>query len=250
MIKVNKATALLLILILAMVFLVLGCATTEPWQDDIYFSNVGAEDANFETLHLTGQTATDPPLQIDGGSLLTRPQSGTLEYDGESFYLTNINHRRFISRACDSLIKPQTVSNTTVETTVFTDVLNANELSEHRVYRLPFYGEFSTASASDTVTIKVKVNGTVILSLTSTAGVATNDPVHGWAVFTVRSIGTTGTISAHAHLMIAGKEVHANTSSLVINTAIINNLVLTFQWGAAKVGNTITLDQAFLEVLD
>ena len=203
-------------------------------------------------LHLDAGTAAagTAPIKFTAGTLLTTPEAGALEYDGTGTYLTNVNHRRFISLSSDSIITPVTVSNTANETTVFTAVLNANELKAQRVYRLNLYGEMSTASASDTIRIRVKINGTTLVDVTSTAGAVTDEPSHAKIVFTVRSTGMAGAISSYSELEIGAKEARINTSSVAVNTTIVNNIICTFQWSAAKVDNIATLDQAFLEVLD
>jgi len=203
-------------------------------------------------IHLPAGTvaAGTAPLKMTTGTLLTTPEAGVLEYDGTGIYLTNTNHRRFISQAADSIITATSVSNNTTETTVYTAVLNANELKAHRVYRLNLYGEISTASAVDTITMVVHINGTTLINLTSNAGVVTDDPCHAEVVFTIRAIGDAGEISSHCDMDIGSASIHINESSLAVDTTVINNITVTFQWSAAKVDNIATLDQAFLEVLD
>jgi len=266
----NKRTdfkrSALFIILAAFVLAMAGCgAPGDPIVDDLYTQNVypgmtdtydiGSTDATynegwFRSVQLTGQRIGQPPIKIDAGELLTVPEAGSIEYDGTGIYLTNTNHRRYISQAADSIIAPATVANTIVETTVFTGVLNADELVAHRVYRLSLFGEVSTASAADTVTVTIYTDGIPVVTLTSAAGVVADAPFHGTLVFTVRAIGVAGAISSHASLQLANKMIHTNISSTVVDTTAINNLTVTFQWSAAKVDNIMTLDQAFLEVLD
>ena len=118
----------LIAVVLIPALLLTGCAPGDPLTDDVYLTGVWGEHATFETIHLTGQSASDPAIKIDGGELALVPESGAIEYDGESFYLTNIARRRFISQSCCSIIEPITVSNSAVETVVFTDTLDADEL--------------------------------------------------------------------------------------------------------------------------
>lgn len=195
-------------------------------------------------------TAGTAPIKLTAGTLLTVPESGAIEYDGTGTYITNTNHRRFLSQAADSIISSVIVSNTVAETTVFTGTLNANELKAHRVYRLNYYGHLDTASAADTVTVRVHINGTTLVTLTSNSGSITDEPFHGQAVFTVRTTGVGGTISTHGDAEIGTKFIHSNIPSVSVNTTSANYITLTFQWSAAKVDNIMNLDQAFLEVLD
>jgi hypothetical protein len=203
-------------------------------------------------LHLPAGTAAagTAPLKLTMGTLLAAPEAGVLEYDGTGIYLTNTNHRRFISQAADSIITSQTVANTVVQTTVYTAVLNANELKAYRVYRLWYFGKFSTHDAADQITVVVNVNGTTLVTLQSTAGLVTDAPFSGSCVFTVRTTGVAGTISSYGNITLGTKIVNTNTSSVSVNTTAINYSTLVFQWSNADAGNTITLDQAFVEVLD
>jgi hypothetical protein len=98
--------------------------------------------------------------------------------------------------------------------------------------------------------VKISVNGTSAVTLASTAGLVTNKPFNGSCVFTVRSTGVGGAISAFGELELDTKILHTNTSSIAVNTTAINYATLKFQWDSAEADNTITLDQAFLEVLD
>ncbi len=229
----------------------IGGNFTQGWVAIYDNLGIGVQNPSAK-IHLSAGTATvgTAPLKMTSGTLLTTPEAGVLEYDGTGIYLTNTNHRRFISQAADSIIDSVIVSDTAAETTVFTGTINANELKTHRVYRLSYYGHMDTASAADTVTIRVHINGTTLVTRTSAIGIVTDSPFHGETVFTVRTTGAMGTISAYGEAEVGASVAQANASSIVVNTTNINYVTLTFDWDVAKVDNIMTLDQAFIEVLD
>lgn len=63
----------------------------------------------------------------------------------------------------------QTLSNTTVETTVFTMTVPANMLETDKGLRVEYYGSLTTLLTPPTVTVKVKFGG---MTLTAVNGVA------------------------------------------------------------------------------
>lgn len=188
-------------------------------------------------------------IKIASGNLLSTLKPGVIEYKDGVFYITGAGNRRAISRSSDSIVTPITVADTVVETTVWTGVLVANSLSVKKVLDVKASGQFSTANASDTLTVRLKLNGTTLLSLTSNAGAVTDEPGHMSAYGTVRTIGATGTIASHGMLALGVKSTHANTSSTVVDTTTSNDLTVTAEWSNALAGNTFTFDQGFLEVL-
>jgi len=213
--------------------------------------NVGIGVTPTARLHLAAGTATanTAPVKLTSGTLLTVPEIGVIEYYDGRYYITSVT-RRVISRASDSIIIPATVADTVTETTVWTGTLAIDSIRPYKVYRVNFYGKFSTANASATVTIRIKLNSTVVVILTSTGGTVTDDFWHGSATLTARTIGVTGTVSGHGDVMLGVKSVHTNTSSIIVDTTAATNIIVTIQWSAALAGNTLTLDQAFLEVMN
>lgn len=223
-----------------LLFVSVGCQG-DPIRDGLYI----------ESVHLTGQSEGTAPLVIEAGTLATSPTEGTIEYDGERLYLTNVDKRRIFSRASDSIIESTNVTNTTNETVIYTATINTGGLVTHKVFRVFLAGQFSTHNATVTTTIRIKINGTVLAILSSTPGVVTDEPWHGDAIFTVRNEGETGTISSHADLKLGNAdETHFNISSFTLNTTIPTAITVTAEWDIANPGSSISLDQAFVEVLD
>lgn len=71
--------------------------------------NVGIGTTNpTAKLHLAAGTTSMAPLKLTSGTLLTSPQSGTIEYDGANFYLTDSTNTR---RAIAANANPGTIDN-------------------------------------------------------------------------------------------------------------------------------------------
>ena len=54
-------------------------------------------------LHLIGGTSSTAPLKLNSGVLLTSPQSGSVEYDGSNYYLTDSTNTRRTIATTDAL---------------------------------------------------------------------------------------------------------------------------------------------------
>lgn len=201
-------------------------------------------------LHIKAGTAAagTAPLKFTTGTNLTTPEAGVMEYDGTRFYITGTAARRVISRGSDSIITPETVHTSVAETTVFTASLPADTIAAGKVYEIFGYGKASTHDASATLTIRLKINGTVLVTVGEKPGAAADDPLHYRLSFTARTIGVTGTISSHGDIQIKDTIEHANVSSTVINTTGIITVTVTFQWDASHASNTATLDQGFMKL--
>lgn len=199
-------------------------------------------------LHLGAGTATasTAPLKFTAGTSLTTPESGTMEYDGKRLFFTSTSVRRGIVESDYAIITPVTVANTVTETTVFTASLPANSMSAKDVFDIALRGYFSTANASDTFTVSMKIGGTTVTSVTLSAHSVTDAPFHADLTSTIRTIGATGTVSAFMDCDIDNVSQDSYTSSTVVDTTGSNDITVTVQWDNALAGNTFTLDQAYL----
>jgi hypothetical protein len=206
-------------------------------------------------LHLPAGTAaaSTAPLKFNAGTLLTTPEAGVMEFDGTGIYLTNTNHRRFISQASDSIIA--TVTATTVaSTTLWTGITNANELKAYRVYNVKGCGLINNVSAAGVVTVTVNFGATAIITFVSPSAKLTNDPYHFEVVVTVRTTGAAGTVSAFGELTVdattGSKTTHVVTESIAVDTTIANNITVKATWSAANAANWLKLTQCWLAFAD
>lgn len=140
-----------------------------------------------------------------------------------------------------------TVANTTTETTVWTGTLVADSMKAGRVYEIFLYGKYSTNDSSDTFDLKIKVAGTTVATITSTAANVSDTPISIKTTITVRSEGASGTIIPHTSATFdnADKDVHHGTET--IDTTVANDLKATVTWGVAESGNSVTIGQGYLK---
>ena len=138
------------------------------------------------------------------------------------------------------------VSNTTTETTIYEGEVLPNSLKQNQIIKVLGYGVVSTASASDSVTIRFKVGGVTKQTFTLTPKLITNEHLHIEGTTTQRTLGTSGIRATHQDICI-GDECSGNNGVGTIDTTSNSNLTITAQWNNAKVGNTLSLYQGFME---
>ena len=200
-------------------------------------------------ITLGAGTTTVWPLRFTSGTSLTDAVAGTLEYNGACLYFTEVIDRRCISVAADTIVAPTSVSNTTNETVLFTGSISAAELKAGKVIRVTGMGKLSTDDASNVVTLRVKIGTVTIITMASTAKIATDKPWHTDCTMTIRTAGAGGTVSGHGHVQIEDTDFSDNTSSQAIDTTAANNVTITAQWNTADADDIITIDQGYIEVL-
>lgn len=155
------------------------------------------------------------------------------------------------SMTCEDVkVSTVDVANTTVETEIYNKVLVVNSLRPKRVFRVNLLGRYSAANNSDTVTIRIKVGGTVVGTIITPAAVVSDAPISVHCNMTVRSIGSGGVIVAYTQADLDnGGADNANTTETLIDTTTHNTIQATATWSAANVGNTVSIDQGFTEVI-
>ena len=188
-------------------------------------------------INLTGIAA--PPSAVNG----------QIYHYNKRFYLDSAN-RRVISRSGDVTLTPVTVANTDVEMTLWEGTVLPNTLAVGKVYKGWGLGKFSTANASAVLTIRTKLNGVELSSITSSLGKVTDVAGFARAFITIRSIGVAGTVTCFSSFQLDQKSFIANNSSVAIDTTSGSNMEITAQWNTAHAENTVTIDQGFLEALN
>jgi len=148
-----------------------------------------------------------------------------------------------------------TVSETTITSTgVGTLTLPTDFLLAGKTIKITGHGIHS-ASGSPSITIKVKLGSTVVLTTGSVAtGNTTNEEWEIAALITCRTAGSSGTVFAQGCYIENASTPRsfgmANTSATTINTTTSQALTITAQWTAANVANTISLTNLVVEVLN
>jgi len=196
----------------------------------------------------TGVVDVKGPIKIsDVGALLSTPQAGTFEFDDDRMYLTNVNSQRAIDTTGHVIVSTLTVSNTAVETTLFSGSIIADELKVGNVVKFQGSGILSTATAADDPTLNVYIGTNLIGTFTPAIGLVTDDHWHVEFDITIRTVGAAGTFAFHGNMHISTFEDF--TAALgSIDTTGTDNLTIKVLWPAAKVGNTISIYTGYDEI--
>ena len=199
-------------------------------------------------LHIKAGTATasTAPLKLTTGINLTTPEAGTIEYDGCSFFITNVASQKAIDRTSDVALSTVTVQNTTGETTIWTGPMAANSLCAGNVFKFHANGLISSDSVGDLITIRIKVGGVTKATLEGAAKKLEDDHFHIDAVATQRTIGGSGSRAIHIDMIIDEIE-YSVTSVATIDTTTNMDVTITAQWNNQDVGNILELYQGFME---
>lgn len=201
------------------------------------------------TVKLAAGTAAMGPLQYQSGTNLTTPVAGTAEYDGKSWFFTPVSTRRVVDLSGGIITATTTVANTITPTDLANLGLDANSLNVGKTVSLRILGRYSTANGTDTVSLAVKIGGTTFTTIVTTAGTVTNAALDLTLTFTVRSIGAAGTVwgFVRATVNAADKSV-AGTATTSLDTTVAQTVSVAATWSNALAGNTISVDQAWLEL--
>jgi len=188
-------------------------------------------------------------INVDGPDSLLAAVDGQIFHYDKKFYLTSGN-QRVISRASGAMVTPVTIADTTTETTLYEGSVLSNTLSVGKVYRVSVFGAFSTVNASVTLTVRTKLNGVELASITSALGQVTGVAGFTQAYITTRSTGATGAVSCFSSFQLDEKSFIANNSSVTLDTTSGNSVQITGQWSVANASNTVTADQGLLEAMN
>jgi hypothetical protein len=195
---------------------------------------------------MTGQLILEDTLKLDEKTLLATPVAGTIEYDNNRFYITNVGHQRSVDRTSDVALTSTSCVNTTTETTMWTGEINANDLMVGNILKVEAHGQISSDSASDVLTLRFYIGSTLIASIDSPGKALSADC---WSVHfdsTIRAIGASGVIARHLEMSIEDdSNVTCGTTS--VDTTADEDITITAQWNNAKAGNTFGLGIGYLE---
>ncbi|MEI7485313.1 MAG: hypothetical protein WCK13_11450 [Ignavibacteriota bacterium] len=205
-------------------------------------------------LHLQAGTATanTAPLKFTAGPLLTTPEPGAIEYKGHTFYATSYLVRRSIVLAQDVDLAPVTVANTTAETVVHTEEMMANYLTAGKVIIARLNGSFLTSGNGQIFTVRLRVAGTLVCTVTST-GQSTGLTPRAFEIdltSTVRSIGSSGTIVTFGKVTQDNVAPNSGIGTASINTTGSNTMTISVQWTEASASNSLTIEQGYTECVD
>ena len=175
--------------------------------------------------------------------------AGDVWDDGNALHYLPVTDERSVMLANGVVLSSTTVSNTTSETTVYTETISANELYKGSKWHVKLSGVHSTANAQDTWTGRLKIGGTAIQTVTIDAGNVTDQFWSMEFFFTVRGTGAAGTVMSAVEANTGGTDhSSAGTSTDTVDTTIQEDMTLTIQWDAADTDNTLTITQGHTEI--
>ncbi len=144
----------------------------------------------------------------------------------------------------------QSISNSSVEGTMYTRVTAANSMLANQVFKVRISGRLTTANGTDYVTIRLKLNAVTIVTITTPLGTVTDAHFFAEFLFTVRSIGASGSFVFAGHgTSSSGVMAGAAIAPTAIDTTAAQNFTVTMQWSNALAGNIVRLDQALTEIV-
>jgi hypothetical protein len=179
----------------------------------------------------------------DGTVTLSLPN---FSFSNDRMYLTNVATARAIDRTSDVITSTVTVADTTTETTIFTGTIAANALRAGNVLKVYAKGVLSNDSASDDITLRGYIGSTLLGTFNPAIGNVTDALWHLDAMFTVRSVGASGSVAWAADFDIDGNTTEGEDISTVDTTAS-EDFTVTVEWDNAKAGNTISIYQGIIE---
>lgn len=189
----------------------------------------------------------DGKLFLTDATLLGTKVNGAIEYSDGHLYFTHGDRFVFVG---SNAVKTSTttVTNTVVETTIFSHTFSANALHADEIIVAAITGALTTASGSESLTMNFKLAGTTVHTVTFTPGNGTDI---GWKAIhkgTIRTDGATGTFIDFSEYSESGKSslYQAETTTHSINTTVSNLYEITITWGTAKAGNSFSCTQGDL----
>lgn len=183
---------------------------------------------------------------------LTNPKQGQIIMNITSNKLNVYSGSVWLSLSFKNSIRTTdiTVANTTTETTVHTSEIIANQLTEGKMYILTLSGKFSTANASDFVTMRFKLGGVTIFSEILNPKTVADSPFNIEFKQTIRTTGATGTYSAAIEGHLNDQILLETPLNGVVDTTCQEDITVTVQWSSANANNSFTVMQSLLEVIN
>ena len=183
-------------------------------------------------------------------TLYATPQAGAMEFYDGRWYITGTAKQRVIDTTGGVIVATTTVANSSVETTLWTEVLSANAMKVGRIYKLHCDGIIQNDAVHDDITFNIYVGGVLLSTVTPTGkAYAAGSPWHLDFNITIRTTGNiaTGTSALHGHIVINVADTPFETLQ-AIDTTAANSITVKVKWNNAEVLNTISIYQGWLEL--
>jgi len=213
-------------------------------------------DSNYNLAMLTGEiqcapgTTTVASLNIPLGVAKTSPNEGDFAYvDGKIAFMQK--QPVALNLNMGAKLTTTTVTNTTTETVVYSHDFAANQLHAEQLIHVNCLGIVTNATSSDDYTIRYKVGGVTIHTLSRVSGAVTNGPVELHHKGTVRTAGASGTFVDFVNMDEDGVRFYSSSATpSAINTTGAFTYEITVQWANAKAGNVFEMLQGHIQLIN
>lgn len=213
-----------------------------------------------------GATTGSAPLKFDAGTLLSVPEDGAIEYDGQHLYASAGGVRYQLDRQTALFTATATVNNqnSTAETSLIGTGVGINTLPTNffvagRTLRITISGLIKTGDTPPTSTFRIRLGATAICTtgtFTLPANIA-DRMFSAVATITCRTIGASGTVMSEGHLQFmtaaSGSPTFyemTNTGATAINTTTALTVDATHTWGTgASNSHNISSKLAIVELI-
>lgn len=151
----------------------------------------------------------------------------------------------------------KTIINSSAETTIIGTgegslTFPADYFTVGKTIKIHIHG-YHSSDSNPLITLKIKLNSTVVVTDAVASGNGTNDGFYIHAEIVFRTVGSTGTVSVGGHF----EETHSGGATIglvqagttTIDTTIAQTLDVTWTWGVADIRNTVTSQVTLIEVL-
>lgn len=145
----------------------------------------------------------------------------------------------------DVLLTDETVANTTTETTVYSDDVDAGSLLTGRILSARVMGNYSTVNNSATLNIRFYVEGTEVATISNIGQNVSDAPLSAQMYATIREGGDGGEISAHTLGRVNGEILDQNQQTVMLSLSSASTVEVTAQWSEVDPGNEVVITQAF-----
>jgi len=183
--------------------------------------------------------------------LVTEPPKGFFPPEVEQWLFDNFYKLQRAVTVLGIVTEAIDVTNTVVETEIGSLLIPPDELHIGEAFILRLAGTYSNASASDDFTLYVKLNGSVIHTISRIGGNKLDAGLDIRYTCTTLTEGASGSFT-DATVVVDDDETyaHGETAPHALDTTVVNIITFTFQWVNAKAGNSAQLTQGYVLTLN
>lgn len=213
-----------------------GVATKLMFLSSAGQLGIGIDPDGSSLLHLGAGTASAAPLELTSGTLMTTPDTGSMEYDGVNLYFTNDDVSRRGRVPTEQLFR-LTANGAAIGPAInnFFGANSAVNLSAGGIYELEAYCYFTKTTAGTVVVTLTASQTPVLINGTVDLGAITGGTATGAANRISLFASTTGAFGASGSLTTGVNHAFVVRAIIYANAANASNLRVNFTSSAGTV---------------